>query len=361
MNISETKLFFTRRRIQKQARHLLKSARHFRSLREDVAVPGDLNRLAEMTGRLSDNLRLKDLQAIEQDSSRLAEVIEKIHPPRSHSFLRENIEVIAVALAVAMAFRTYFIQPFKIPTSSMYPTLAGIHYVEKERKTPGDYFPLNLLTWAVFGQQYVEVKAQASGLVNILKTQEGALVVDIAGIKHKIEPHMSLRVASNEPVLRGQTLASGMKVVGDHIFVNRLKWNFVKPARGEIMVFKTDGISPQLRPNEHYVKRMVGLPGETVGIETPLIYINGKPVTGIGMMDKIQACVPGYNGYIQAGNFMAGGVNPVKLGEDQYFACGDNQRNSLDSRYWGAVPRKNLVGPAFFIYWPLSPNWGPVR
>lgn len=355
----ETKSFFVRRRIQKQAKHLLKSARHVCNLREDVSAPADIRRLSELMLSLSAQLRSENWQAVEHISNQLAEAILKINPPRLHAVLRENIEVIIVALAVAMAFRTYFVQPFKIPTSSMYPTLAGIHYIEKERKAFSDYFPFNLIKWAVFGQTYIEVKAQSTGLANISQTRSG-FIINVGGIVHNIEPNMSLRVGQNDTVLRGQVLASGMKVAGDHIFVNKVKWNFMKPERGEIMVFKTDGIQ-QIRQNEHYVKRMVGLPEETVGITTPFLYINGKPVSGIGMMDKIQACSAGYNGYIQAGDFINGGRDVVKLGKDQYFACGDNQTNSLDSRFWGPVPRKNLVGPAFFVYWPVSANWGPAR
>lgn len=361
MNLSETKSFFARRRIQKQARHLLKSARHVCNLREDIAAPANLQRLSESMHMLSDRMKAKNWTAVEQAFHQLADAIRELNPPRPYAVLRENVEVLVVALAVAMAFRTYFVQPFKIPTSSMYPTLAGIHYIEKERKGVSDCFPLSLIKWAVFGEKYVEVIARGSGPVSIGQTREGP-AINVGGIAHTTYPNMTVHVSQNETVIRGQLLASGIKIAGDHIFVNRVKWNFVQPKRGEIMVFKTDGIKhPQIRPNEHYVKRMVGLPGETVGMATPFLYINGKPAAGISMMDKIQACSDGYNGYIQSGDFMAGGVNAVKLGKEQYFACGDNQRNSLDSRYWGPVPRQNLVGPAFFVYWPVSANWGLAR
>jgi len=360
MDVAQIRLLLTQRKIRRQARHILKSARHIHNLREDVAAPADIKRLLDLMKLLSDGLQSGDLQVVEQLSRQLAEVIQKVNPPRSYSFLRENIEVIVVALAVAMAFRTYFVQPFKIPTSSMCPTLAGIHYIEKDQKALSDYFPFNIVKWAIFGQMYKEVKAQATGTVSITPTRRGVRI-DVGGIVHKIHPNMSLRVAQNDTVLRGQALASAMKVAGDHIFVNKLKWNFVKPVRSEIMVFKTDGIvHPQISQNVHYVKRMVGLPGESIGVNTPLLYINGRPLTGNGMIDKIQSCSDGYNGYIQSG-ILTGGVNAVKLTEDQYFACGDNQRNSLDSRYWGPVPRGNLVGPAFFVYWPVSVNWGPVK
>lgn len=361
MSNSPANSFFARRRICRDAQHLLKSARQVAALRADLAAPVDLQRLAQARQRLAHSLQSRNWPEIEQSSQAVAGIIQKIYPPRPYAAVRENIEVIIVALAVAMAFRTYFVQPFKIPTSSMYPTLAGIHYLEKEKRSWSDYFPANLVKWAVFGQKYVEVRAQVSGLVNIFQTREGPLV-SVGGLTHKIFPNMAIRVAPQETVLRGQVLASALVTAGDHIFVNKVKWNFVRPKRGEIMVFKTDGIAhPQIRQNEHYVKRLVGLPGETLGISTPRLYVNGRPVAGLAMLDKIQACAPGYNGYIQAGNFMTGGVAAVKLGAGQYFACGDNQKNSLDSRYWGTVPEKNLVGPAFFVYWPVSANWGPAR
>ena len=359
MNVPEIKSFFARRKIKKQAGHILKTARHVCNLKEDVAGPDDLRRLSDAMSRLSGLLATDNCRAIEQAAGQLAEAIQKVCPARPHSFLRENIEVVVVALAVAMAFRTYFIQPFKIPTSSMYPTLAGIHYIERENKTWTDYFPVNLVKWALFGQMYVEIRSQASGTVAVDQTRDG-FSIKVGNIEHKILPNLTLHVGANETVYRGQLLASGIKVAGDHIFVNKVKWNFVAPRRGEIMVFKTDGIR-QIRQNEHYVKRLVGLPGEVVGIVTPHLYVNGQSVQGIAAFDKIQSCKDGYNGYIQAGNYMAGGAASVNLKNDEYFACGDNQRNSLDSRYWGPVPARNMVGPAFFVYWPLSPNWGPAR
>ncbi|MDD5482663.1 MAG: signal peptidase I [Kiritimatiellae bacterium] len=357
----QVKSFLTRRRIRRQAVHLLRSARHIWRLREDVAVPADLQRMEASMRDLSGRLKEKDWPGAERAFPVLAEAIRKLNPPRPYAVLRENIEVLVVALAVAMAFRTYFVQPFKIPTSSMFPTLSGIHYVGKEGKGVFDYFPFNIVKWIVFGEKYVEIKARVSGTVAVGQTREGPLI-SVGGILHPLFPNMILRVSHGETVIRGQILATGAKTAGDHIFVNKIKWNFVSPERGEIMVFKTDGIRhPQIKPNEHYVKRMVGMPDETIGIATPFFYVNGRRMAGIDVMDRIQSCADGYNGYIQSGDFMTGGVHSVKLGEGQYFACGDNQRNSLDSRYWGPVPRENLVGPSFFVYWPLSARWGPAR
>jgi len=263
-----------------------------------------------------------------------------------------------VALAVAMAFRTYFVQPFKIPTSSMSPTLCGIHYAPQDKPDWFDRTPLRLAKWLIFGSWYVEIRSQASGTVQIVDTNQKRLFV-VNGLVHRGFESLTDHVFNGDMVVRGQLLASGLRMAGDHIFVNKVEWNFHKPQRGEIMVFKTKGIKhPQIKQNEHYVKRMVGLPGEILGIETPYLYINGEKMMQPSSIARIAAGEFGYCGYQKTGNYLASQNNRVQLANDQFFACGDNQRNSLDSRYWGPVQRANLVGPAFFIYWPLSRRWG---
>jgi signal peptidase I len=358
------KMFFQNWRMRRQARRVLKSAQYICNMREDITGPEDSGRLKEAMRKLADAVKSSNRPGIAKYSREIEAITVKIYPVRPYAAWRENIEVIVVALAVAMAFRTYFVQPFKIPTSSMYPTLSGIQFLDKKTRTSFDYFPLNLVKLVVFGERYFEIRARNSGMVNISSTREGGLI-SVNGLKQKFYygmPEKNICVTQDETVITGQVLAAGVIKAGDHIFVNRIKWHFMRPERGEIMVFRTDGIEhPGIRQKEHYVKRMVGLPGETIGIKDPDIFINGERARGVEMMDKIQACAPGYNGYIQQGNFMGAGKNAVKLGADEYFACGDNQRNSLDSRYWGPVPAKNLVGSAFFVYWPLSANWGAAR
>ncbi len=127
------------------------------------------------------------------------------------------------------------------------------------------------------------------------------------------------------------------------------------------MVFTTTDIEhPQIKKNEHYVKRMVGLPAETLEIRPPFILIDGEKTEDSPMLQKIQSASHGYAGYLNHGDYLRQN-NKVNLKSDEYFACGDNQENSLDSRYWGPVNRRNLVGPTFFVYWPLSKRWGPTH
>lgn len=356
--------YFQHRRLIKYLRQLLREAQHARNLKEDVAEPKLLRRLDE--SRLAVRRVMESLEwpAMASAGQELENAIRQICPPRPHTALRENIEIILVAVAVAMAFRTYFIQPFKIPTGSMSPTLYGIHYTAKERPDIFDRLPFNLVKWLVWGEWYVEVRAKTSGNVRIEQVQDGRVML-INGVYHLVNRGMADHVAQGDYVVKGQLLASAIRITGDHIFVDKVSWNFRQPGRGEIMVFKTTGIHhPQIKPNEHYVKRMVGLPDETLQFQPPRLLVNGQHPAFCRSMARIESQEDGYDGYQLGGrdyqmrDYLAGVSNQVVLGQDQFFACGDNQFNSLDSRYWGPVERKNLVGPAKMIYWPISRRWG---
>jgi len=109
--------------------------------------------------------------------------------------------------------------------------------------------------------------------------------------------------------------------------------------RGDVIVF----ISPE-DTRRDFIKRVVGLPGERLEIKSMMIYVNGKP-----LKDKAFA---GRN-YYNRGEFgMEGQKILVPL--DSYYVLGDNSFSSRDSRYWGFVPKKYVLGEAFLIYWPLN-------
>lgn len=172
----------------------------------------------------------------------------------------------------------------------------------------------------------------------------------------------------------GQVIWSGVVTSGDFLFVNRWSWNFRLPRRGEVMVFSTQDIE-SLPQGTHYIKRMCGLPGETLSIHPPEFWINGKPVTephAIGRVarkEQLAPWAPPYAGYRLADNATAifsralrTSDDSIHLADDEYFAMGDNTPNSQDSRYWGPVPRRNLLGPAAVVYWPfMSKRWGQIE
>ncbi len=356
--------YFSRRRLLKHLRHLLREARHVRNLKEDIAEPRRLGDLVEACRKAERIMQARDWPAMDAASRELENAIRPMCPPRPYASLRENLEIIVVAVAVAMAFRTYFIQPFKIPTASMSPTLHGIHYMPRASRGLSDRLPLNLFKWLIWGEWYTEVRAKTSGPMRLIPAQDNRIML-INGYYHAINTAMTDHVSAGDDVVQGQLLASGIQITGDHIFVDKVSWNFRSPRRGEIMVFKTSGIQhPQIKTNEHYVKRMVGLPNEVLSFIPPNVLVNGEPISDNPRIVRVESGRDGYAGY-QTGSrdgptaeYLDKYTNNVALGKDQYFACGDNQFNSLDSRYWGPVPRKNLVGPAVFIYWPISSHFG---
>ena len=118
---------------------------------------------------------------------------------------------------------------------------------------------------------------------------------------------------------------------GEVIFVNKLAYRLGKVDRGDIVIFH----SPY-DAKENFLKRVIGLPGDEIKISAGKVYINGKlieePYLKNATLDENMWVVP----------------------EDMYFVMGDNRQNSVDSRSWGFVPQKDLIGKALAVYWPLS-------
>jgi len=141
-------------------------------------------------------------------------------------------------------------------------------------------------------------------------------------------------------------------LVGDHILVNKFIYGlrvpfsgkriFIpgsrKPHRGDVIVF----IYPE-EPKKDFIKRLVAFPGEKVKIKDGKIYINERPLEE-GIFSQIY--------YYNRGIY--GNEEEITVPENCYYVLGDNSLSSQDSRYWGFVPDKNILGKAFLIYWPLN-------
>jgi signal peptidase I len=127
----------------------------------------------------------------------------------------------------------------------------------------------------------------------------------------------------------------------DRIIANRLAYDFASPKRGQIVVFKTTpaaAICGQGGGDSTFVKRLIGLPGDTVSERNGFIFINGKPLA---------------EPYIDPA-FRDHETGTWRVASGHYFFLGDDRNFSCDSRKWGAVPRSNLIGPAMITYWPPS-------
>jgi len=125
----------------------------------------------------------------------------------------------------------------------------------------------------------------------------------------------------------------------DKIFVDKISYRFNDPERGEIIVFKY----PVDRKKD-FVKRLAGLPGDEIEIRNGTLLVNGKPMTDSPFGENI---------YYNVNDWDYGKEEQViSVPEGHYFALGDNSAHSADSRQWGFVPRKDVIGKAVVIWWP---------
>lgn len=364
--------FLKRRRLRKNAREVLRQAVHFRNLRGDVMQASEIERLTAAQEALREALRRDDPERISAKMDDLYRYTCDLSPRRLWPGFRENLEIAVVAVSVAMAFRTYFIQPFKIPTGSMQPTLYGITSVDRPEPLLTDRLPLKLLKWAVTGEWYRKVRVRVGGTLSDARDAGPYYPADhyyfVSGRRYRIPRKAVLNYQPGDYVARGAVLWAGSRTAGDHVFVDRVRWNLLNPRRGNVIVFATRGIR-DLPQSTHYIKRLVGMPRETVSIDPPYLLADGVPVTEPEGIRRISECRPGYSGYrlvdprtLQVSRaLLVTRRDSVTLDDRDYLALGDNTTNSKDGRYWGPVPQSNLVGPAFLVYWPFSRRWGLIR
>lgn len=139
-------------------------------------------------------------------------------------------------------------------------------------------------------------------------------------------------------------------VEGDKIFVNKFIYRFHPPQRGDIVVFRYPG-DPN-NPNESkdelkkdFIKRLVAFEDEIVEIKDGKIIVNGKILDDPLTFGKFY--------YFNQGTF-GHPYQQIKVPKASYFVLGDNSGSSRDSRFWGFVPKKNMIGKALFRWWPLN-------
>jgi signal peptidase I len=128
--------------------------------------------------------------------------------------------------------------------------------------------------------------------------------------------------------------------IGDRLVVEKVSYHFNPPTTGDIIVFEPPEIL-QLQgytKDQAFIKRIIGLPGQTIDIKNGVVYIDDRPLE-----EDYIAELPDY---LWQG--------PVKIPEDQYFVMGDNRNNSNDSHIWGFLPKENIIGRAVFRFWPFE-------
>lgn len=426
--------------------------------RRDQLTATQTQQLQGAVGELKQRLRDKaDASKLKLGAEALERVLRdvggRIYPTSSWV---ENIEFLLVAAIVILGIRAYFVQPFKIPTNSMWPSYYGMtHELFKTGDEPG--LLRKAARFATLGATHYVVPAPADGEVlvpvaffaqggqnfayimasekpgrsmllfpsanreytfsvggeyarlsvpadfDFLRVLEEKLVGrtgSMTGLsdflvesarKHgrQLETSTMTRIVSgqrredrvywvpiNLSVKRGDSIVSFDILTGDLLFVDRFSYNFIPPPVGSGFVFKTGNI-PELKNDEgdkYFIKRLVGLPGDKIEIRTPReisdggprlggtpgqLFRNGAPITGADAFQANALKKGDYPGYVSEGRLGIGVVAEVPA--RSYMALGDNSPRSKDSRFWGYVPEKDVVGRPLFIYYPLTKRWGPAR
>lgn len=161
-------------------------------------------------------------------------------------------------------------------------------------------------------------------LADILETLILAVVLFV-GINY-ITARIRVDGSSMEPTLHS----------GQLVLVNRLAYKLGRPARGDVVVF----FFPR-DPDQEYIKRLIGLPGDFITVQNGQVLVNDLPLN-----EPYIAAAPAYNG-----NWV--------VPDGQFFVLGDNRNNSSDSHQWGMVPQEYVIGKALAVYWPPA-DWGVV-
>lgn len=402
----------------REAYTVLKHYRRLLAAQRDILAPGNIVAIQEKIGELRAAIADGHTGKINIKAQELQFAGEKNLKPYPNAVWRENVEVLLVALAVAMAIRTFFLQPFKIPTGSMQPTLFGV--TSKNYLMPGNDPEFKIPTgwervkqWFA-GVSYVDVVAENDGRIDFDKIEQpvGIKIFNFAqsfylGDKRytiwfppdlgegmqladgRVLNPLITRAGLNPDRFyrKGEHVIKMQMNAGDHLFVDRLTYNFRKPDRGEIVVFQTKGIFYQdprnplnnLMPQDQfYIKRLVALPNDAVQVgDDRHLRISGQRLDAstkhfehvYGFNPDRKPADSEFSGHLNGSvaqtyglynyfPYFPDGSTVYHNDGDNYMVMGDNTCNSSDSRVWGSFPANNIIGRAFFVYWPLTFRFG---
>ena len=174
--------------------------------------------------------------------------------------------------------------------------------------------------------------------IDWLVTIVGAIAIVLAIKAWVVNPYR-IPSSSMEPTLHCARPGSGCEArFSDRVLACRFCYHFWSPKRGDVIVFKTPPeATPRCGAGGTFVKRLIGLPGDRWEERNGYVYIDGR------RLDEP---------YVQSTRRDSRTIAPIKIAPDHYFMMGDNRSSSCDSREWGTVPKANLIGKVFAVYWP---------
>ena len=342
------------RKLNRIAEDLVRTGVKVYRYRVDVLDPSLAKQLSEDTQALDEvrkdkNAARENLEAaVEKLDATLCRAGGKFYPHRGWS---ENVEMLLVGAFLVIGIRTFFFQPFIIPTNSMYPSFNGMTYVNyivssaessetekgSDQKNPPP-IAFRIFRKLLFGATNIKVVAEADGEVHLrakrvtgrkwfifptpkieFKLEVGSIIhrfqvpVDFHNITNVLEEsgiaevHKgyggSLHVQNmNRSVKKGETILNFEILSGDALFVDRMSYHFRKPQVGDPFVFETDLVksnSPEIfsilsdtDPGKYYIKRLVGKGGDELRVDKPVLYRNGNRITGAYAFEKNASADP---------------------------------------------------------------------
>lgn len=364
-------MFFLPKTPCQKLKIFVKHLRHHMHFDDDILSEQTKTKMDEILIE-AESVKMGSMEQINKFLEEAPERLAKVTPKKSFATAREWVDIIAVALMVAFGIRALYLQPFKIPTSSMQPTLFGIHYVSDNDKVKVLPPPADLIFQ---GMRRAKASVEADGQLTsiVCKGFMPRTYFNIGGISYCLpgDPNKVYEYAfrGREFYKKGDVLSNGWLSTGDHLFVDRFSHHFTGLKRGDVTVFNTEGLyydGPLTARGYYYIKRLIGLPGDTIRIKNNMVYIKPagekeeRPITDFNpAFKKIYSKKGGYHGHLNTGLLDTNNI-AFAVPKDHYFMMGDNSANSQDSRYFGTVPRENIVGRAFFVFWPFSRRWGMV-
>ena len=388
---------------KKVAKELLQSAQKVYHYRRDLTSEGRLDELKKVVAQVDGLSRDKATKeaprvaATDRLDALLRKIGGKIYPK---TFWNDNLEVALVAAIIVIGIRTFFFQPFIIPTNSMYPTYSGMKAVVYEDKNDVPSMLAKTFRFLTLGAKHKALIAQNGGAVQLVSVRQvkgkkwfflptvlNEYTLLVGGVPHKILLPADFDISPvieesfpnwdgvggnlNANVSAGDTILRFDINLGDALFVDRISYHFKRPKAGDPFVFRTGEI-PGIEGgagnivDKYYIKRIGGVGGETLEIDNGALLVNGEPRSEVEAFERNEHQEGDYNGYVYPTQndpsnppklLTAPGVT-AKLPSGTFVALGDNSANSLDSRYWGYVPEKSVIGKAIFIYYPFTKRWG---
>lgn len=424
-------------KLHKQAKELLHAAGKVYHYRRDVIAEGRLRELEKAVGEVDAMLADKTAEAAPFQAAQdrldglLRKIGGKIYPK---TFFSDNLEVLLVAAILVIGVRTFFFQPFIIPTNSMYPTYSGMNAVVYEQGAASPNVARKIFNKLTLGANHFKMTAPAAGRVGIpffsqsptsadarlrgmgmvrfeivkgrkwfgilpAEKREYTLYVDDQPMKLRVpldfgldsvikdaffpdspdlmsaligehEARRTNMLSPNPIFVTSHTVEPGEAALefditlGDALFVDRLSYHFKRPKAGDPFVFRTRDI-PGIEGgsgnyvDKYYIKRIGGVGGETLEIKDGALYADGAPRDEVEAYGRNARREGEYGGYLNKDLLAVG--RELAIPENKFVALGDNSANSLDSRYWGFVPDKAVIGKAIFIYYPFTKRWGVAK